>query len=143
MASGLNLLLVILPLLCNGLLPNETFGVVETPLCDEQLQNRYCDASYGGDFHTGCRFCGVGPQCPSNKPSARGLKNKPGDSNITQLWGFFSRQKVSTQFKFLIDLRAEILQRHNLYRSVVRSGATNLPPSKCLPELRYIMMMML
>jgi hypothetical protein len=112
----LNILLVILPLLCDGLSSAQQssteLSLVETPLCDDNLRTKYCDAWYGGDLHTGCRHCGVGPQCPSTNPTGRGLKNRP-------------------------DIKEEILRRHNEYRAVVRSGKSNLPASKCLPELRY------
>ena len=59
----------------------------------------------------GCRYCGIGPQCPERTPSGRGLADKD-------------------------DLMREILQRHNVYRERVRRGQTNLPASKCLPDLR-------
>ena len=115
----LHLFLIILPLLNDGLTSlasaqstSTTSANVETPICDDDLRSKYCDAWYGGDLHTGCRFCGLGPQCPTTEPSGRGLKNQP-------------------------DIKEEILRRHNEYRAVVRSGASRLPPSKCLPELRY------
>ena len=152
--------IIILPLLKCGILPplqggggvyaakNEEAvshqGVIERPICDQELRSKYCNAWYGGDLHTGnvilyllyyllctayncyklsiifvhfihfivgCRYCGLGLHCPSKNPSGRGLKNQP-------------------------ELRNEILRRHNLYREEVRLGKTNLPPTKCLPELR-------
>ena len=51
---GLNLLLVVLPLLCRGLsakdVSAESVSTVEKPICDEQLKSKYCDAWYGGDL---------------------------------------------------------------------------------------------
>jgi hypothetical protein len=98
-----------MPLLSSSADANDS--LVESPICDSAMQAKYCDAWYGGDLHTGCRYCGLGPQCPRTQPSGRGLRNRP-------------------------DIRDEILRRHNEYRAVVRSGASRLPPSKCLPELR-------
>ena len=108
----LRLLLLILPLLADGLTSAAALASdVDTPMCDENLKNKYCDSWYGGDLHTGCRYCGLGPQCPATQPSGRGLKNRS-------------------------EVKDEILRRHNEYRAVVRSGASRLPASKCLPELR-------
>ena len=52
-------LLILLPLLCQGL-ENVNGEVVETPICDPKLQQKYCQAQYGGDVHTGCKYCGIG-----------------------------------------------------------------------------------
>ena len=109
----LHLFLIILPLLNDGLTSlasaqstSTTSANVETPICDDDLRSKYCDAWYGGDLHTGCRFCGLGPQCPTTEPSGRGLKNQP-------------------------DIKEEILRRHNEYRAVVRPwwvGTLTAPP---------------
>ena len=48
------LLLILLPLLCQGL------ENIESPICDRGLQQKYCTAWYGGDVHTGCKYCGIG-----------------------------------------------------------------------------------
>jgi len=48
------------------------------PFCDSSLRSKYCNASFGGEFHTGCKYCGIGPHCPSSKPSARGFDTRPG-----------------------------------------------------------------
>ena len=103
------LLILLLPLLSQGLLAAE---VVEKPICNREIQLKYCQAWFGGDLHTGCKYCGIGPQCPQGvEPSGRGIKNRP-------------------------DLMEEILRRHNEYRAEVRAGKTGLPASKCIPELR-------
>ena len=62
------LMLIVLLLLNYGILPlqmplgqvyatkNEeafTQGVIERPICDQELQTKYCNAWYGGDLHTG------------------------------------------------------------------------------------------
>ena len=62
------LMLIILLLLNFGILPlqkplgqvyatknEEAFrqGVIERPICDQELQTKYCNAWYGGDVHTG------------------------------------------------------------------------------------------
>ena len=60
-------------------------------VCDRALQRRYCDAPYGGDLHTACRYCGVGLSCPAGRPADRGLDRRP-------------------------DAMREILRRHNTYR---------------------------
>jgi hypothetical protein len=109
-----HLLLVLLPLLSQGLVEAAVEAVedVERPICDVSLRNKYCDAWYGGDLHTGCKYCGIGPQCPKGvAPSGRGLKTRP-------------------------DLMQEILRRHNEYRAEVRAGHTSLPATKCIPDLR-------
>ena len=62
------ILLLLLPLLCQGLenVEKETRSRrqntenVETPICDQNLQQNYCEAWYGGDVHTGCKYCGIG-----------------------------------------------------------------------------------
>ena len=61
-------MLIILLLLNFGILPlqkplgqvyatknEEAFrqGVIERPICDQELQTKYCNAWYGGDVHTG------------------------------------------------------------------------------------------
>lgn len=66
------LVLVILLLLNYGILPlqmplgqvyatknEEAFqqGVIERPICDQELQTKYCNAWYGGDVHTGIFTC--------------------------------------------------------------------------------------
>lgn len=102
-------LLLVLALFSEGFTNGEE---VQRPICDPELRSKYCNAWYGGDLHTGCKYCGIGPQCPSATPSGRGLIHRP-------------------------DLVREILNRHNLYRDEVRKGHTNLPASNCLPILRY------
>ncbi|TRY77265.1 hypothetical protein TCAL_13990, partial [Tigriopus californicus] len=78
---------------------------------------KYCDAPYGGDFHTVCRYCGVGLQCPNKVPSGRGLADP-----------------------VLVD---EILKRHNAYRAQVRQMQDLVdqdegkPMARCIPELRW------
>ena len=62
------LMLIVLLLLNYGILPlqmplgqgyatkNEeafTQGVIERPICDQEVQTKYCNAWYGGDLHTG------------------------------------------------------------------------------------------
>ena len=62
------LMLIILLLLNYGILPLQTplgqvyatkneeafqQGVIERPICDQELQTKYCNAWYGGDVHTG------------------------------------------------------------------------------------------
>ena len=61
-------LLLLLPLLSDGLARQETDG---ESLCDAELQARYCSAWYGGDYHTACRFCGRGSHCPQGNISGR------------------------------------------------------------------------
>ena len=90
------LLLVILPLLCHGL-----------EFCDRKLQDKYCNAPYGGDMHTACRFCGIGPHCPQKRPIARGLTDP--------------------------QLKDEIVKRHNEYRKTVRKTRKS---ARCIPDLR-------
>ena len=63
----------------------------QSRVCDRALQRRYCDAPYGGDLHTACRYCGVGLSCPAGRPADRGLDRRP-------------------------DAMREILRRHNTYR---------------------------
>ena len=61
-------MLIILLLLNYGILPLQTplgqvyatkneeafqQGVIERPICDQELQTKYCNAWYGGDVHTG------------------------------------------------------------------------------------------
>ena len=107
--KGAQTLFILLPLLCQGL---EAADIVEQPVCDLEIRRKYCDAEYGGDLHTGCKYCGLGPQCPQGVTlSGRGLKNRP-------------------------DLRDEILRRHNEYRADVRAGLTRLPATNCIPDLR-------
>ena len=101
-------LLLLLPLLSHGL---ET---IERPICDLKIRQKYCAAWYGGDLHTACKYCGIGPQCPEGVAvSGRGLSSRP-------------------------DLREEILRRHNEYRADVRAGRTGLPATKCIPDLRLV-----
>ena len=95
------LLLVLLPLLCQGLTER---------ICDRQLQDKYCNAPYGGDMHTACRYCGIGLQCPSETPSGRGLGDK--------------------------DIQQEILSRHNAYRAQVRAMRHMGQRARCIPNLR-------
>ena len=103
-------LFILLPLLCQGL--TSRGDVVQEPVCDQGIRRKYCDASYGGDLHTGCKYCGLGPQCPQGVTlSGRGLNNRP-------------------------DLREEILRRHNEYRADVRAGLTRLPATNCIPDLK-------
>ena len=97
------LLLLILPLLAEGLpaaarsrsqqqQPQQRRRTSrQSRVCDRALQRRYCDAPYGGDLHTACRYCGVGLSCPAGRPADRGLDRRP-------------------------DARQEILKRHNTYR---------------------------
>ena len=61
-------LLLLLPLLSEGLTGLETDG---GDLCDGALQEQYCSAWYGGDYHTACRFCGRGDHCPQGNISGR------------------------------------------------------------------------
>ena len=61
-----SVLLVILPLLCHGLA-----AASSDQICDHVLQSRYCDAWYGGDYHTACQFCGRGRSCPPGRLSGR------------------------------------------------------------------------
>ena len=97
------LLLLLLPLLAEGL-PAASKGRPrearqqgrrrprgQSRVCDRALQRRYCDAPYGGDLHTACRYCGVGLSCPAGRPADRGLDRRP-------------------------DAMREILRRHNTYR---------------------------
>ena len=60
--------LVLLPLLSDGLAGLET---ERDDLCDGALQDQYCSAWYGGDYHTACRFCGRGSNCPEGNISGR------------------------------------------------------------------------
>ena len=54
----------------------------------------------------------LGPQCPEGVAvSGRGLRKR-------------------------IDLKEEILRRHNEYRADVRAGRTGLPATKCIPDLK-------
>ena len=101
------LLLLLLPLLAEGLPASagrprgrearqQQQGQRRRPrgqsrVCDRALQRRYCDAPYGGDLHTACRYCGVGLSCPAGRPADRGLDRRP-------------------------DAMREILRRHNTYR---------------------------
>ncbi len=50
MRTRIDLLLVLLPLLSQGLSQQD---LVQRPICDVRLRNKYCDAWYGGDLHTG------------------------------------------------------------------------------------------
>ena len=102
------LLLLILPLLAEGLpaaarsrgrgAQQQRRRPRQNRICDRAFQRRYCDAPYGGDLHTACRYCGVGLSCPSDTPADRGLDRRP-------------------------DARQEILKRHNTYRD----GRTRRP----------------
>ena len=65
-----SVLLVILPLLCHGLA-----AASSDQICDPVLQSRYCDAWYGGDYHTACRYCGLGPACPDGNISGRKISD--------------------------------------------------------------------
>ena len=139
-AKNLLFLLVILPLLSQGLSspsdgdpspgirsndlnpeagirPNAANPKEAKPHCDRERQRHYCSADYGGDLHTGCRYCGIGLQCPAREPSDRGLDD-PG-------------------------IRDEILARHNEYRARVREMQAQVLVEKdgrhkarCIPELR-------
>ena len=110
MMKGTQILLILLPLLCQGLLADEE--IIQRPICDPELEQKYCNARYGGDLHTACKYCGIGPQCPEGVPlSGRGLSHRP-------------------------DLKQEILKRHNDYRADVRAGRTGLPATQCIPDLK-------
>ena len=97
------LILVLLPLLSRGLAQGRG-------ACDKALQAKYCEADYGGDMHTACRFCGIGPQCPKVQPTGRGLTDP--------------------------NLKREIINRHNDYREQVRNMKSMKRKSRCIPDLR-------
>ncbi len=86
--------------------------------CDVSIRDKYCAAPYGGDLHTACRFCGVGPQCPTGssgspvEPSGRGIKDP--------------------------EVKREILRRHNEYRDRVRNMTDGAMAgrARCIPRLR-------
>ena len=105
-----HLLLLLLPLLCQGLSDE---GGGDNKICDRDFQRSYCSAPYGGDMHTACRFCGVGLGGPAHRPSGRGLDGEGG-------------------------LREEILRRHNAYRAEVRamSQGAMAGRARCIPKLR-------
>ena len=69
-----SLLLLLLPLLSSGLGvgENSVWGDGDSGVgCDPRLQDKYCEAWYGGDYHTACNYCGLGAQCPAGKLSGR------------------------------------------------------------------------
>lgn len=99
------LLFLLLPLLSQGLEDDELSRV-----CNRTLQREYCEAPYGGDMHTACRFCGLGLQCPSTRPSGRGLTDP--------------------------KIQEEILRRHNAYRDEVRLMQRMQGRARCIPRLR-------
>ena len=103
-ARRILLLLLILPLLAEGLpaaarsrgrearqQQQRRRSSRQNRVCDRAFQRRYCDAPYGGDLHTACRYCGVGLSCPAGRPADRCLDRRP-------------------------DAMQEILRRHNTYR---------------------------
>ena len=91
MRGGRLLLLLLLP-----------EGLVTKPSCDRALQDTYCNAwyalnpwsfylsfvltpfsylirlaaRYGGDYHTGCQYCGRGGQCPPGELTGRGIQDQ-------------------------------------------------------------------
>ena len=108
------LLLVLLPLLCQGL-PQKRKRPIRYrdseggTVCDRDLQAKYCDAPYGGDLHTACRYCGLGLACPRVRPSGRKIEDE--------------------------EVKEEILKRHNSYRSEVRRLERIRGKARCIPEL--------
>ena len=64
-------LVVILPLLRDGLASDQT------EICEREIQKKYCEAWYGGDYHTACRYCGLGQACPPGNISGRKI-SEPG-----------------------------------------------------------------
>ena len=64
-------LLVILPLLRDGLAADRA----REEICDGELREKYCEAWYGGDYHTACRFCGRGRNCPDGNISGRKIED--------------------------------------------------------------------
>ena len=106
--------LVLLSQLSRGLVGGLPTSVSHSgPICNRTLQSEYCSAPFGGDLHTGCRYCGIGLQCPSAIPSGRGLREPA--------------------------VKAEILKRHNDYRKEVQHMerfSHKTGKSRCLPELR-------
>ena len=74
-------LLILLPLLCQGL-ENVNGEVVETPICDPKLQQKYCQAQYGGDVHTGCKYCGIGKCLVWKKNVKRGCWRHYNGNNL-------------------------------------------------------------
>ena len=63
------ILLVLLPLLSEGLTSED--DLLTSDLCDSDLQSKYCNAWYGGDYHTACNYCGLGLSCPQGRVSGR------------------------------------------------------------------------
>ena len=127
MRAMLLLLLMLLPLLAEGLpsrrgrrrrphspRSGRQQDLVSSSICDRDFQKRYCDAPYGGDLHTACRYCGIGLSCPSERPTGRGLDRR------------------------VDGVRDEILRRHNDYREEVRRSARAVmgKRAKCIPELK-------
>ena len=155
------LMLIILLLLNFGILPlqkplgqvyatknEEAFrqGVIERPICDQELQTKYCNAWYGGDVHTGnimhqmfmifrkkglymiieeLRSCYYMQSLIGCKYCGIGLHCP-------------SKTPSGRGIKNQPLIRDEILRRHNLYREEVRLGKTNLPKTACIPDLRFV-----
>ena len=44
--------------------------------CDTELQQEYCQAWWGGDLHTACRWCGRGSQCPAGELTGRAITSQ-------------------------------------------------------------------
>ena len=63
--------LLLVPLLGQALAGLQADGGDGGDLCDGALQEQYCSAWYGGDYHTACRFCGRGTHCPEGNISGR------------------------------------------------------------------------
>ncbi len=117
------LFLLLFPLLADGLPSRARRGRLregrqqtlrdDALFCDRGFQQTYCDAPFGGDLHTACRYCGIGLSCPIDTPTGRGLDDRPG-------------------------VMAEILQRHNDYREEVRRSerAATGGKARCIPELK-------
>ena len=71
-----SLLLLLLPLLSEGLGDRRSAWEDKIVGCDSDLQEKYCDAWYGGDYHTACHYCGIGRQCPAGKLSGRVVRTE-------------------------------------------------------------------
>ena len=71
-----SVLLVILPLLCEGLGTSGDSDNTGDITCDHVTQDKYCSAWYGGDYHTGCQFCGRGVSCPPGQVTGRRIEDE-------------------------------------------------------------------
>lgn len=47
----------------------------EQEICEREVQEKYCEAWYGGDYHTACRYCGLGQACPDGNISGRKISD--------------------------------------------------------------------